>query len=508
MCESNSDKRCPDLRKKWLDMEPQYTTLLPQVTVVSVTYNRCADIISLLSQLNDLDYPRDRLRVVLVDNASSDGTVERVRQEFPQVEVLVSPRNTGVAPGFNQGMRHVLATEPCESSGKDSATSYVWLLDSDAEVESGTLKPLVAAMQGDAKMGIVGSAVYDPLRRERLVTAGLRVNWKTGNGTFVIPDPENPPQLIDVDLIPACSLLVRSDLCRTLGLWDERLRLYWGDTDWCTRFRSAGYRVCCRTDSRAWHRDWSTIHRGFSAPAYIHDHLRGALVFHVRHNPEKSLAGTQRLIVTSYLRGALEQLTMRLGFSRAYDFAVRDFLSGSFCERGNESLFGSALLPNLERVCDELERVCPKPRRWIISGAERSPMTDSLRETFEKRFGQIQWSELKQAAHRPREWSEFRIAQPQQVAGFFWRLLLFPFRADVLVAQISEPHLSHLALARYTLLLNQRGEGIVYRNRILKGLLSAAATLVRGFRTAYVDLPRATKSATPLMSMISDGYQR
>jgi GT2 family glycosyltransferase len=482
----------------------------PQVTVVSVTYNRCADMLSLLSQLDALDYPRDQLRIVLVDNASTDGTAERVRQDYPWVELLVSPRNTGVARGFNQGLRHVLDTESAALSGTHSTASYIWLLDSDAEVEPGTLRPLVDALRGDASIGIVGSAVYDPLQRERLVTAGLRVNWKTGNGSFVLPSRENPSELIDVDLIPACSLLVRSDLCRALGLWDERLRLYWGDTDWCTRFLRAGFRVCCCTESRAWHRDWSTIYRGFSAPAYIHDHLRGALVFHVRHNPDHSLAGTQRLIVASYLRGALEQLTMRLGFSRAYDLAVRDFLSGSFCERGNESLLGCTLLPNLNCVCDELARYCPKPNRWIISGIDSPLQKDSLKAHFEKRFGEIAWRELSPDGRRdrPGEWSEFRIIRPWQILEFFWRLLLLPFRADVLVAEISSPHLSHLALARYTVLLNQCGEGIVYRNRVIQGLSSAVANLARGLRTAYIDLPRATKGATPLMSMISDGSQR
>ena len=205
------------------------------------------------------------------------------------------------------------------------------------------------------------------------------------------PPADQPADLLDVDLIPACSLLVRSDLCARLGLWDELLRLYWGDTDWCVRFQRAGYRVSCCPASRAWHRDWSTIRRGFFAPAYLHDHLRGALLFHLRHDPHKSRAGAQRLILKTYLRAGLEQLTMRHGFSRAYHLAVQDFLAGSFTARDSATLLEAPLLPDLDSVWDAVARHVPRARHWMISGFADPQQRSAIQAACEQRWGPIVW---------------------------------------------------------------------------------------------------------------------
>jgi GT2 family glycosyltransferase len=78
----------------------------PLVYAVTLNWNRCDDTLECLDSLADQTYPR--LRLVVVDNGSSDDSVARLQRAFPQVTLLVNPRNVGFAAGANRGIRHAL----------------------------------------------------------------------------------------------------------------------------------------------------------------------------------------------------------------------------------------------------------------------------------------------------------------------------------------------------------------------------------------------------------------
>ncbi len=462
----------------------------PLVAMVTATYNRCGDIVSLLSQIASLNYPLDRICVIVVDNGSTDDTVRRVRSEFPAVHVVENSRNLGTAVGFNVGLKQALNSQP--------RPKYVWLLDSDVLLEPATLAPLIDAMEQDSRIGIVGSAVYDPRQRDRLVAAGLRIEGNSDKISFVIPTPAETQDLIDVDLIAACSLLVRSETCLEVGLWDEQLKLYWGDTDWCARFVNVGYRVMCQRESRVWHRDWTDVDRGFFTPVYLHDHVRGALLFAVRHASRGSLTSARRLILKCFLRAALEQLTMRLAFARGYEWAIKDFLAASFTQRDFETIVGYPVLPNVSTVAEEIGRCFPHSQHLTITGTCDSQIKTELRDILDKKFANVIWSDqapLRGKSPSSGEW----IGQLFQLG---LGILKLPFRKDLLVTGLSRPRLTNLVAARYTVFLDSQGRGLVYRNRVLAGLWQLFATLIRGFWTAYVVLPRAVRNSPPLQEAI------
>ena len=104
------------------------TQKLPPVRVVVLNYNGAGRIEGCLKSLAETKYPD--LRVTVVDNASTDDSVDRVRQEFPSVEVIANGENVGFSRGNNQALR--MATEP-----------YVGLLNPDTIVDPDWLKPLV-----------------------------------------------------------------------------------------------------------------------------------------------------------------------------------------------------------------------------------------------------------------------------------------------------------------------------------------------------------------------------
>ena len=120
------------------------TQKLPPVRVVVLNYNGAGRIEGCLKSLAETKYPD--LRVTVVDNASTDDSVDRVRQEFPSVEVIANGENVGFSRGNNQALR--MATEP-----------YVGLLNPDTIVDPDWLKPLVDRLTEDSSVGGVAPKI-------------------------------------------------------------------------------------------------------------------------------------------------------------------------------------------------------------------------------------------------------------------------------------------------------------------------------------------------------------
>lgn len=471
--------------------------VLPAVAIVSVTYNRCEPLLFLLSQLRDLNYPTELFDIYLVDNASADDTVVRVTQEFPEVRLTRSKENLGTSAGFNLGMQKALAN--------DRQYEYIWLLDSDAEVEAETLMPLITSMQSDASIGIIGSTVYDPDNRDRVVATGLHIDWEKGGVSLVKIQNTDSTDINNVELIAACSLLIRTELCRKIGLWDERFWVYWGDTDWCQRVIQDGSRVCGHFKSRVWHRDWANTQRNFHAPTALYDDLRGGLLFNIRHNPNKSIVGARHLVLKSYLKGAMEHLSMRSYFGRAYDEAIQDFINGDFNKRGLDSVGFSPEILRLEKICEELESVLPDNPDIVINQINEE-MEAGIQKTFARYFTQARWKNIQIVSSEPRQ--DFTTDYPyfrQEII----QLLKYCFkrRHDVIITEIGKPHLYTLMAAKYTVLIDHAGDGFLQRNRVLKGFVNMIKTLLKGLKAAYIDLPRANRDNTRLQEAIADFSQ-
>ena len=107
----------------------------PRVGVVIVTWNRKDYVLRLLDSIRRNAYPN--WSVLVVDNASSDGSDAAIRREHPWVRCLRNPVNLGGSGGFNTGLRHYL----------DEGYDYVWLLDNDVEVEPGALEVLIETLE-------------------------------------------------------------------------------------------------------------------------------------------------------------------------------------------------------------------------------------------------------------------------------------------------------------------------------------------------------------------------
>ena len=223
------------------------------VSAVVLSWN---DRLHLKTCLESLEQTNDgkRLEVIVVDNASSDGSAEMVRSVFPGVRLIQNHENLGFAKGNNIGIK--------ASSGR-----YVCLLNSDIKLFEGCLRGLLDYMERNPDIGILGPKIlnadlthqsscrtYPGLWNNFCSAVGLANVFKhvkvfSGEHMFYF----RGDRVVDVDVLVGCLWLVRQEAIKQFGLLDERFFMYAEDVDWCRRCWRAGWRVVFFPDAQAIH---------------------------------------------------------------------------------------------------------------------------------------------------------------------------------------------------------------------------------------------------------------
>jgi GT2 family glycosyltransferase len=225
----------------------------PKVQIVLLNWNGWQDTLACLASLQGIIY--SNYEIILVDNASSDGSVDKVRDAYPSVKVLRSQENLGFAAGNNVGIRQAL----------ENGADYVWLLNNDTVVEPDSLSHLVQRMKERPEAGMCGSTLVYYENRERVqALAGARYNKWLGVAAHIgdgIPR-RNLPTADKVEsqmsYIVAASMLVSRSFIETVGPMNESYFLYYEELDWSTRARGC-FSIVYAPKSVVFHKKGSSI---------------------------------------------------------------------------------------------------------------------------------------------------------------------------------------------------------------------------------------------------------
>lgn len=225
---------------------------------------------------------KSAIEIIVVDNASTDGSAERVRRDFPQVTLVANERNMGFAAANNQGLRL--------ASGR-----YFLLLNPDAVPQPGALAVLLAFMDAHPEAGIVGPRLLYPdgslqpsghptptlLSEVQDVLAWYRLTgrprfWHSGR---------NYSQVEEVGIVSGACLLIRQETVQEIGLLDEGFFMYYEDADWCLRAWQHGWKVYSVPQAEVFH--YLALSSGQQAEprlveAYFHSRMR---YFHKHYSP-------------------------------------------------------------------------------------------------------------------------------------------------------------------------------------------------------------------------------
>jgi len=197
------------------------------------------------------------LRVVVVDNASSDGSAEMVRAEFPQAEVIANRDNPGFSTANNQGFR-LLGFAQGEQLPPDRVPRYALALNPDTVLPPDALAEMVAYMDADERIGAAGPKLVllngqlDLACRRSFPSPAISFYHMIGlsklfphsrrfgryNMTYLDPDVET-----EVDSVVGAFMMVRRAVIQRVGLFDESFWMYGEDLDWAYRIKQAGWKV-------------------------------------------------------------------------------------------------------------------------------------------------------------------------------------------------------------------------------------------------------------------------
>jgi GT2 family glycosyltransferase len=230
---------------------PSKVQQLPRVAVVILNYNgkllseQCLCSIMQSSYLNK--------EVILVDNASTDGSVEHIRKLFPDVQILANSENLGCAGGRNIAYREAF------QKGYD----YILSLDNDTRIKSSMIEELVAVGESDPWIGVLGPKVYADDGSQTIQCAGGRITYtqnvcsERGAGEI---DRGQYDHIEDVDYVSGSGGMIRCEVFEQATFLDENFYLYaHEDTDFCMRVRQAGYRIVYVPEAVMWHKGGATI---------------------------------------------------------------------------------------------------------------------------------------------------------------------------------------------------------------------------------------------------------
>jgi hypothetical protein len=186
-----------------------------------------------------------RVQVIVVDNASTDGSAAMIEQEFPDVLLIQSEINLGFGPANNLGFQ--------SARGR-----YIVLLNSDAFLTEGSLAHSVASMDATPSAGLGGgrligrdgslqpsARMFPTVLSDLIVLSGLAARFSQSR-FFGRADRTwaNPMQAAEVDWVPGAYSIIRREALAAVGGFDSRFFLYYEEVDLCRRIKNKGYSIC------------------------------------------------------------------------------------------------------------------------------------------------------------------------------------------------------------------------------------------------------------------------
>ena len=218
--------------------------LYPVVSIIFPNYNGGNEPLECLSSIFHLNYPRNCLEVVVIDNNSTDGSDKRIKQGFPRVNLIKLTKNLGFTKAVNMGIK--------KANGQ-----YFFVANDDLVFEKNSLKILIYYLLKHPNVGIIGGKIYSKSRPNQISSCGYQMNLWTGH---IFPSPE-PDRIKQPDWIQGCAMLISKKVFDQIGLFDEQFQHFFEDYDLCLRTKRSGFKVKYLPSASFWHGESITANK-------------------------------------------------------------------------------------------------------------------------------------------------------------------------------------------------------------------------------------------------------
>lgn len=282
---------------------------LPLVYVMLLNWNDAENTLACLESVYELDYAN--LCVLVVDNGSTDGSDQAIRDAFPQIEFIANGRNLGFAGGANVGLEHA----------RSRGAAYVLFINNDTILDPALLKELIQVAELHPWAGLLTPKIYYHDDPTLVWAAGARYVAFPPRVKMIGLNRRDHPRydvLRRVDYATGCALLIRREVLETVGGFDP---IYWPiyheDYDFCARVTKGGWEIWYVPTARMWHKD-ARSQRGSGTKAF--NLGKNIVPFYLRHGKPPRLS-LMLFVAWAVLR---EVVRGNLAFVRPYLAGVRD----------------------------------------------------------------------------------------------------------------------------------------------------------------------------------------
>lgn len=248
------------------------------VAIIVLNWNGYSHSLICLRSLSQVNYPN--LKIILVDNGSVDGSVQKLKDEFRDVTFLENQNNLGFTGGNNAGIEYALNQE----------FDHILLLNNDTTVMPDFLEKLVSLLESYPQAGMVQPLILFEDNKNKIWSAGGKYNSFNGN-SITQGDRKNVDNfsltISELDWATGCCILVSSRLVKEIGLLQNSYFAYFEDVDWSLRARKAGYKILLQPESIIYHEGSAASKKQFDegilSPTVFYLHSRNQLFQLRRH---------------------------------------------------------------------------------------------------------------------------------------------------------------------------------------------------------------------------------
>ena len=290
-----------------------------KVAIITVNYNGKEDTLELLESLKKLQTTTYQLLTIVVDNASSDGSVLAIHTQYPEVDILQAGANLGFSGGYNKGIEYA------QIWGAD----FFLLINNDSIInDENLLEELIKTLKSDEKIGLVSPKIYfargfefhkDKYKKDDLGKviwfAGGKFDWDNIGSLHRGIDEIDKGKYGDIseqEIFSGACVLVKKEVFEKVGGFDEKYFLYFEDSDFCRRVTKAGIKKFYNGKVSIYHK----VSRSTGIGSLITDyyHTRNRLIFGFQHGSKKTKFALLRQALWQFIFGRPAQRSGILDF--------------------------------------------------------------------------------------------------------------------------------------------------------------------------------------------------
>ncbi|MDR2356395.1 MAG: glycosyltransferase family 2 protein, partial [Clostridiales Family XIII bacterium] len=340
--------------------------IMKPVAVVICNYNKKDFVLDCIASVFASDFKDFDL--IVVDNASTDGSAEAVRERWgDRLTLLVNEENTGGSGGFCRGMTYAM---------DKGCYKYIHLLDDDVVLDKGAIGALYGFMETHPEAGVCGSLVCRMAVRDYIQDYGAMIDKERIGVTPLYGGrrvDEGLPDSVECDYVAACSAVFRTDVLKITGVMDEKFFIYWDDMALCWEIRLAGYKVCAHAKSVVWHEGRYADRTAFSR----YYSIRNKIHCFAKYLSDDEFHAFIGILTNMIFRIFIVNLN-NPGHIKNYFFALDDALNGV---RGKAETYK---IVNADNISEKYRRVFAGKRRILLLYDKAVPEIDRVVQKIKK----------------------------------------------------------------------------------------------------------------------------